>query len=112
MRFTNSWQYCAKEMQAKFAEISEITRISAIKMRTFVLDKMRRNFGASIVLMSAKFRKVMNRNEISRHETEFRVIRTKFHFHETKYRFDETKFRLPERNFVFQEFVADYRIQL
>ena len=73
---------------------------------------MRRNLGASIVLMSAKFRKVMNRNEISRHETEFRVIRTKFHFHETKYRFDETKFRLPERNFVFQEFVADYRIQL
>ena len=27
-------QYCAKEMQAKFAEISEITRISAIKLRT------------------------------------------------------------------------------
>ena len=27
-------QYCAKEMQTKFAEISEITRISAIKLRT------------------------------------------------------------------------------
>ena len=39
-------QYCAKEMQTKFAEISEITRISAIKLRTF----------ASIVLMSARFK--------------------------------------------------------
>ena len=27
-------QYCAKEMHTKFAEISEITRISAIKLRT------------------------------------------------------------------------------
>ena len=28
-------QYRAKEMQAKFAEISKITRISAIKLQTF-----------------------------------------------------------------------------
>ena len=32
-------QYCAKEMQTKFATISEITRISAIKFRTFVSDE-------------------------------------------------------------------------
>ena len=32
-------QYCAKEMQTKFAEISETTRISAIKFRTFVSDE-------------------------------------------------------------------------
>ena len=32
-------QYCAKEMQTKFAEISEITRISAIKLRTFASDE-------------------------------------------------------------------------
>ena len=32
-------QYCAKEMQTKFAEISESTRISAIKLRTFASDE-------------------------------------------------------------------------
>ena len=32
-------QYCAKEMQTKFAEISEITRISAINLRTFGSDE-------------------------------------------------------------------------
>ena len=32
-------QDCAKEMQTKFAEISEITRISAIKLRTFASDE-------------------------------------------------------------------------
>ena len=50
-------QYCAKEMQTKFAEIREITRISAIKLRTFASDEKAANFFASIVLMSAKFRK-------------------------------------------------------
>ena len=32
-------QHCAKEMQTKFAEISEITRISAMKFRTFLSDE-------------------------------------------------------------------------
>ena len=32
-------QYCAKEMQTKFAEISEIMRISEIKLRTFASDE-------------------------------------------------------------------------
>ena len=56
-------------MQTKFAEISEITRISAIKLRTFASDEKaakflyfysnvrRRNFAS----------KVINRNEISCH---------------------------------------------
>ena len=37
-------QYCAKEMQTKFAEISEITRISAIKLRTFASDEKAAKF--------------------------------------------------------------------
>ena len=37
-------QYCAKQMQAKFAEISEITRISAIKLRTFASDEKAAKF--------------------------------------------------------------------
>ena len=74
-------------MHAKFAEISEITRISAIKMRTFVSE--RRIFCASIVIMSAKFRKVMNRNfETSRHEAPSTRIRDfcirKFFYADTK----------------------------
>ena len=32
-------QYCSKEMQTKFAEISEITRITAIKLRTYASDE-------------------------------------------------------------------------
>ena len=44
-------------MQAKFADFSEITRISVIKFRTFVSDENAANFSASTVLMSAKFRK-------------------------------------------------------
>ena len=31
--------YCAKKMQAKFAKISEMTRISAIKLRNFTSDE-------------------------------------------------------------------------
>ena len=41
---TLSQQYCAKQMQAKFAEISEITRISAIKLRTFASDEKAAKF--------------------------------------------------------------------
>ena len=37
-------QNCAKEMQAKFAEISEITRISAIKLRPFASDEKAAKF--------------------------------------------------------------------
>ena len=89
-------QYCAKEMQRKFAEISEITRISAIILRTFASDEK-----------AAKFRcfYCSNVGEISQARwlietkfrarwTKFRVIRTKFRFDETKFRFGETKFRL------------------
>ena len=37
-------QYCAKEMQTKFAEISEITRMSAIILRTFASDEKAAKF--------------------------------------------------------------------
>ena len=62
-------QYCAKEMQTKFSEISKITRISAIKLRTFVSDKKgasidycRRNFASKVII---------NQSEISRREAKF-----------------------------------------
>ena len=47
-------QYCAKEMKAKFAEICEFRRTN---YELSFQKKKRRNFGASIVLTSAKFRK-------------------------------------------------------
>ena len=50
-------QNCAKEMQAKFAEISEITRIRQTNSKFSFQTRKRRNFGASFVLLSAKFRK-------------------------------------------------------
>ena len=126
--FFSQIQYCAKEMQTKFAEISEITRISAINANCelSLQTKKRRNFGASIVLMSAKFRKA--RRLI---ETKFRGIRRNFvsvgrnfvslerSFASTKRNFVSAKrnivwtrrnFASTKRNFVFQEFVADYRI--
>ena len=80
-------QYCAKELQTKFAEISEVTRISAIKLRTFASDEK-----------VAKFRcfYCSNVGEISQArsliKTKFRVIRTKFRFDEEKFRF-VAKFR-------------------
>ena len=37
-------QYCAREMQTKFDETSEITRISVMKLRTFVSDEKAANF--------------------------------------------------------------------
>ena len=90
-------QYCAKEMQTKFAEISEITWISAINANCelSLQTKKQRNFGASIVLMSAKFRKA--RRLI---ETKFRGIRRNFvpvgrNFASLKRSFASTK-----RNFV------------
>ena len=52
-----SLQYCAEEMQTKFAEISEITEFRQSNFELSFQTKMRRNFGASIVLMLAKFRK-------------------------------------------------------
>ena len=52
-------------------------------------------------------------------ELKFRFGETKYRFDESKFRFNKTKFHLggakfclPERNCAFQEFVADYRIQL
>ena len=70
VKFLFSWRvcrYCAKEMQAKL-EFSFQT-------------KMRRNFASN----------VMNRNEISRHETKFRAGWTKF---SREQRTKNTKFRL------------------
>ena len=43
IRVPTDLQYCANEMQTKFAEICEITRISAIKLRTFVSDEQMPN---------------------------------------------------------------------
>jgi len=124
-------QYCAKEMQTKFAEISEITRISAIKLRTFASDEKAakfRCFYCSNVgeisqarwLIETKFRG-MRPNFVAKFRarwTKFRVVRTKFRFDEARFRFDETKYRLDETKFCFHEtkfrlsknFVADYRI--
>ena len=98
-------QYCAKEMQTKFAEIGEITRISAINLRTFASNEK-----------AAKFRcfYCSNVGEISQARwlietkfrarwTKFRVIRTKFRFDEAKFRFGETKYRLDETKFRFHE---------
>ena len=109
-------QYCAKEMQTKFAEISEITRISAIKLRTFASDEKAakfRCFYCSHVgkisqagwLIETKFRG-MRRNFVAKFRarwTKFRVIRTKFRFDEAKFRFGETKYRLDETKFRFHE---------
>ena len=102
-------QYCAKEMQTKFAEISEITRISAIKLRTFASDEKAakfRCFYCSNVgeisqprwVIETKFRG-MRRSFVAK----FRVIRTKFRFDEAKFRFGETKYRLDETKFRFHE---------
>ena len=105
-------------MQTKFAEISEITRISAIKLRTFASEEK-----------AAKFRcfYCSNVGEISQArwliETKFRGMRwnfvAKFRARSTKRNFVSAKrnivwtrrnFAFTKRNFVFQEFVADYRI--
>ena len=84
-------------MQAKFAEISEIPRILAIKLRTFASEKK-----------AAKFRG-MRRNFVPVGRN-FVFGETKYGMDKTNFRFHETKFCLPERNFVFQEFVADHSI--
>ena len=116
-------QYCAKEMQTKFAEISEITRISAIKLRTFASDEKAakfRCFYCSNVgeisqarwLIETKFRS-RRRNFVAKFRarwTKFRVIRTKFRFGETKYRLDETKFRFHETKFRLSRICSWYRI--
>ena len=105
-------------MQTKFAEISEITRISAIKLRTFASDEK-----------AAKIRcfYCSNVGEISQArwliETKFRGMRwnfvAKFRARSTKRNFVSAKrnivwtrrdFASTKRNFVFQEFLADYRI--
>ena len=79
-------QYCAKEMQTKFATISEITRISAIKFRTFVSDENAAKFWCFYC---------SNAGEISQAmwwiETKFRGMRGNF---VRKFRASRTKFRL------------------
>ena len=88
-------QYRAKEMQAKFAEISDIKQISAIKLhlRTFASDEKAakfRCFYCSTVaeisqarwLIETKFRG-MRRSFVAKFRarwTRFRVFRTKFRF--------------------------------
>ena len=42
--FVTLYSTVQKEMQTKFAEISEITRISAIKLRTFASDEKAAKF--------------------------------------------------------------------
>ena len=113
-------------MQTKFAEISEITRISAIKLRTFASDEKAAKFRC-IYCVSAKCRrnfasKVINRNEISLRNfvpvgrnfvsLERRLASTKRNFFSAKRNIVWTRrnFASTKRNFVFQEFVADYRI--
>ena len=98
-------QYCAKEMQTKFAEISEITRISAIKLRTFASDEK-----------AAKFRCFYcpNVGKISQARwligTKFRGMRRNFVSAKRNIVWTRQNFASTKRNFVFQEFVADYRI--
>ena len=111
-------------MQTKFAKISEITRIPAIRLRTFASDEK-----------AAKFRcfYCSDVGEISQArwliETKFRGMKRNFvpvnfvslerSFASTKRNFVSAKrnivwtrrnFAFTKRNFVFQEFVADYRI--
>ena len=93
-------------MQAEFAEISKITRISAIKLRAF---RFRRKTGEISVLnycsnvseiSQARWwieTKFAARNFVAKFRagwTNFRVLRTKFRFHETKFRSCGAKFRL------------------
>ena len=85
--------------------------------------KMRRNFGASI-LMLAKFREQCDESkrnfaawdetllEISCRSDEIACHKNEISLNETKFRLGGAKFPLLERNFVFQELVADYRMQL
>ena len=100
-------QYCAKEMQTKFAEISEITRISAIKFRTFVSDENAAKFRCFYCSNVGEISQAtwwiktkfcgMRRNFVGKSRagrTKFHVIRTKFHFHETKFCLGGTKSRL------------------
>ena len=112
-------QYCAKEMQTKFAEISEITRISAIKLRTFASDEKAAKFRCFYCpnvgkisqarwLIETKFRCVIScpLDEISCFaSTKRNFVSAKRNIVWTRQNFASTK-----RNFVFQEFVADYRI--
>ena len=124
-----------KKCERNFPEISEITRISAIKLRTFASEEkaakircfycsnvgeilqarclietkfggIRRNFVAKFRARWTKFRVI--RTKFCFDEAKFRLGETKYRLDETKLRFHETKFRLPERNIVFQEFVANY----
>ena len=61
-------------MQRKFAEISKITRISAIKLRTFASDEKASKFRCFYCsnVGESFASKVINRNEIWRHEAKFR----------------------------------------
>ena len=110
-------QYCAKEMQTKFAEISEITRISAIKLRTFASDEKAAKFRCFYCpnvgkisqarwLIETKFRG-MRRNFVAK----FRARWTKFsQSFASNIVWTRRNFAFTKWSFVFQEFVADYRI--
>ena len=113
-------------MQTKFAEISEITRISAIKLRTFASDEKAaifRCFYCSNVgeisqarwLIETKFRGMMRnfmpvgRNFVSL-ERSFASTKRNFVSAKRNIVWTRRNFAFTKRNFVFQEFVADYRI--
>ena len=110
-------QYCAKEMQTKFAEISEITQISAIKWRTFPSDEKAARFRCSFYCSNVG--KISQARWLI--ETKFRGMRRNFvpvgrNFVSLERSFASNivwtrrNFAFTKRSFVFQEFVADYRI--
>ena len=114
-RLSRSTVLCKRNAN-EICRISEITRISAIKLRTFASDEKAakfRCFYCSHVgeisqagwLIETKFRG-MRQNFDAKFRarwTKFRAIRTKFRFDEAKFRFGETKYRLDETKFRFHE---------
>ena len=113
-------------MQAKFNEINEMTRISAIKFRTFASDEKAakfRCFYCSDVgeisqvrcLIETKFRGMrrnfvpVGRNFVSL-ERSFASTKRNFVSEKRNIVWKRRNFASTKLNFVFQEFVADYRI--
>ena len=101
-----------KECERNFPEISEITRISAIKLRTFASEEKAakiRCFYSDVgeilqarCLIETKFSGI-RRNFVAKFRarwTKFRVIRTKFCFDEAKFRLGETNNVWTRRNYA------------
>ena len=90
-------------MRAKFGEIREFRRTNCeLSFQT----KIRRNFGASIVLVPAKFRKLGDKPK-RKFAAWTEMLVAKFRESFTKFRvINEISFRV-KRNFVIEKFVAD-----